>query len=139
MKKLTFIFFLALSNLSWAAARDPIQISITNSLSSDCQLKEETTIYGHISDHTQIPDIIHPNQTASFKMRSGPRYRLGMYMDKSIVLTYRCANEQEITLYTSANNNDIDAKRFDVKGMWANSDQQSLGFYAARIHWELTY
>lgn len=138
MKKLIFIFFLALSNLSWAAARDPIQIDITNSLDSDCILKEFDILYGHMSDHTKIPAIIHPNQTVSFKMRSGPRYRRP-YIDKAITLTYRCNTEQEITLFTSANNNDIDTKRLAVKGMWANSDYQSIGFYAATIHWELTY
>lgn len=139
MKIIILVFFLLLPYISWSAARDPIQISITNNLSTACHLKDNIIIYGHISDHSKIPKIIHPNQSSSFKMRAGPNYHLGIYIDKAILLTYECESGQEITLYTSANNNQIDQKRFEVKGMWANSAKQSLGFSTANIYWELTY
>ncbi len=32
---------------------------------TDCTLKDQVILFGHVSDHTTIPTVIHPNQTES--------------------------------------------------------------------------
>lgn len=129
-----------LSSLSWAT-HELIQISITNSLATGCHLIDDTILFGHVSDHTQIPKVIHPDETATFTMRHGPNYRSGNYIEESIILTYKCQDEQEITLFSSENMNYLEGRKLDVKGMWANYKKNDPIFtdVSASIDWVLTY
>ena len=135
MKKIFLICLLLFSTTILAESRDQFQIKISNAMSLDCRLKDPFIIFGHVSDHTSIPMVIHPNQTATFMMRSGPRYRSGMYLEKSFLLTYVCDHEQEITLYANANNHLLEVKKFDVKNMWATFKNTGR----SEIEWTLTY
>ena len=144
MKKIFLICLLLFSSTILAESRDQFQIKINNAMSADCRLKDPIILFGHVSDHTSIPIVIHPNQTATFLMRSGPRYGSQIYKDKSFLLTYVCDYEQEITLFANAGRS-VDSKRLDVKNMWAtfksnrpiNSNTPILG--RSEIEWTLTY
>ena len=139
MIKILAICFLLLSTSIWASSRDQLLVNITNTLATDCRLKDQEILFGHVSDHTSIPTVIHPNETENFMMRSGPRYGSGIYMDKAFLLTYACDNEQEITLYANANNKNLDAKKFDVKNMSATFERYIPMFEHSEIHWTLSY
>lgn len=138
MSKIYFLCFLLFSASGWALTYEQFVVKITNSIETDCLLKDSFILFGHVSDHTSIPTVIHAHQTETFMMRAGPRYRTGMYMDKSFLLTYVCGIEQEITLYTSANNT-VEAKKFDVKSMSATFERYLPMFGRAEIHWTLSY
>ena len=122
-----------------AESVDQFLIKISNAMPTDCTLKDQVILFGHVSDHTTIPTVIHPNQTESFMMRPGPRYRTGIYKDKSILLTYSCDLEQEITLYANANSLHLDMQRLDVKNMWASSKSTVLKYRHPEIAWTLSY
>lgn len=138
MRKIVLICFLLISTPIVAGYGAQFLIKITNGLSTDCKLKNQIILFGHISDHTTIPTVVRPNQTVSFMMRSGPRYRSNLYLDKSILLTYECDTEQEITIYTS-NNRSVDAKRFDIKNMWATYEIITPILQRSEIDWTLSY
>lgn len=138
MKKIVITSLFLISTPLFAATYDQLLIKITNSLSTDCKLKDQTILFGHVSDHTRIPQVISANQTLSFKMRPGPTPRAGIYKDQSFLITYVCDGEQEITLYGSQNMS-IEAKRFDVKNMWATFEIKAPLFAPSEIDWTLTY
>lgn len=137
MKNLLLGCLLLFCMPSWATSKDQFQITITNTLATDCRLQDQTILYGHISDHTMIPTVIHPNTTETFMMRSGPRYRV-IYKDKSILLTYICDNDQDVTLYSN-NNNKSDAKTLNVTNMSATFKISDYYTKHSEIHWSLSY
>ena len=137
MKKLVLGCLLLFSMPSWAASKDQVQITITNTLATDCRLKDQSILFGHISDHTMIPTVIHPNTTETFMMRSGPRYR-AIYRDKTILLTYICDNNQEVTLYSN-NNIKSDAKTLNITNMSATFKISDHFVKHSDVHWTLSY
>ncbi|MCX7119309.1 MAG: hypothetical protein NTZ86_05525 [Legionellales bacterium] len=48
-----------------AESVDQFLIKISNAMPTDCTLKDQVILFGHVSDHTTIPTVIHPNQTES--------------------------------------------------------------------------
>ena len=139
MKKTLSVCFLLISTSIWGSSRDQFLTTITNTLATDCILKEQYILFGHVSDHTSIPTVIHPNKTERFMMRSGPNYESGIFMSKTFLLTYVCDSEQEVTIYANANNYDMDAKKFDEKNMSATFKMYIPMIEHSEIHWTLSY
>ena len=113
IKKFLLLGLLSLvvfSGRSYAASFDGLNISINNTSTNDCTLQKKKISYGHVSDHSQIPDVIFRDQTASFTMRSTRISVVNPYHE-SILSTYACADNQEATLFIH------------------RSPQQSLGRY----------
>ena len=93
---LAWVFLVATPAIAY---QDQVFIKITNTTDKDCVLTKKTIPYGHISDNTQLPDMIFRDQTIEFTMRSGPlRFEQGK--DKMLLLTYHCDDNQEISLFT---------------------------------------
>ena len=137
MKKIITLILFTLSPITWAT-HSILQVSITNSLATDCHLLSDAILFGHISDHTKIPQDISSNQTVKFKMRQGPKRRSGLYVEESILLTYQCDAGQKITLFSSANMGQVDAKIFDLQNMWATYTKKDYQMKStAKINWLL--
>ncbi len=120
-----------------AASLGQFIIKIRNNLYTDCQLQDHSILFGHVSDSSQIPEVIPAFQTESFIMRSGPRYRVGRD-DKSILLTYTCGVDQSIMLYTT-NYHVMNEKTFNENNMHASFKIKSLYTLPTEILWSLEY
>ncbi|MCX7090285.1 MAG: hypothetical protein NTU48_02390 [Legionellales bacterium] len=146
MKKSLFIGFLFFSTATWAGILTPFFIKITNTLATDCKLKDQIILDGHVSDHTSIPTILHPNQSETFKMRPDP-HQILYFQRKTILLTYVCGSEQAITLYSSANTVSfanpegqyVDAKTFYEQNMQATYEKSGQWWQHPTLSWALTY
>ena len=146
MSKILLLCFLFLSmpvcSEAWDFfdASDLFLIKIRNTLYTDCQLQDKSILFGHVDDHSQIPNIIPAFQTKSFIMRPGPRYRI-YGNDESILITYTCGVDQSITLYTT-NNDLMDERTFDENNMHArfetNWSPMLISVYS-EILWTLEY
>ena len=146
MKKILFIGLVFFSTCTWAESLIPFFIKITNTLATDCKLKDQVILDGHVSDHTSVPTILHPNQTETFKMRPDPS-KLLHFQQKSILLTYVCGSEQEVTLYSSANTvthgnpeaQYVDAKTFYEQNMQTTYEKSIQIWKHPMLSWTLTY
>lgn len=133
-----------LSNLTYGESLIPFTIKITNGLPNDCILKDHTILYGHVSDHSTLPTIIHSNETTNFTMRPDPD--LQHFQEKSILLTYACGSSQEITLYAGANTVSfanpeaqyIGAKTFYEQNMTATYEKSVRLWNHPALSWTLT-
>ncbi|MCR9191914.1 MAG: hypothetical protein NXI01_04570 [Gammaproteobacteria bacterium] len=139
MKKILLGCLLLCSAAIWAVP-DQLLIKITNSGASDCVLKKSLILYGHVSDHTAIPQVIPPYQTESFMMR-GTRFS-----DKSLLLTYACGADQEATFFTDgdtiyAHGHIVDAQNIQVTVKKFNLGKFTMRFSTdyPKIFWTLTY
>ncbi|HVT63262.1 MAG TPA: hypothetical protein VHD33_07250 [Legionellaceae bacterium] len=140
MKKIFLVLFLLFSISLYAFPQDRFLIKITNTLETDCKLKDDIILFGHVSDYTHIPAVIHPHTTEAFMMRSGPRYAGVHNAEKTVLLTYICDSEQKITLFTNGNHyHRVDAKTFDVKNMSASFEGSNPILDRSEIHWTLSY
>lgn len=93
---LAWVFLISTPTMAY---QDQVFIKITNTTDKDCVLTKKIIPYGHISDHTQLPDVIFRDQTIEFTMRSGP-LRFEQRKDKMLLLSYHCDDNQNITLFT---------------------------------------
>jgi len=99
MKKILLLGLILYSTVL-LAYEDQVIIKITNATDSDCVLTKSTLIYGKISEGW-LPDAIFRDQTVDFRMSSGAQLRFGVRKDKMLLLTYRCADNQEATLFAN--------------------------------------
>lgn len=142
MKKiiLAWVFLISTSAMAY---QDQIFIKITNTTDKDCVLTKKTIPYGHISDHTQLPDVIFRDQTIEFAMRSGP-LRFDQRKDKMLLLSYHCDDNPDIDLFAlispfqdsylpdpQISTSSSRSKEFDVK-------TQSTISSPMKVHWTLT-
>lgn len=140
MKKLiSLLFLLIFSQVVIAAQADRLEISIKNAGSTDCVLKKQYPLFGHISDHTQVPEVIFRNQMAVFSMRSNRKLSL----TTSILVTYECGDEQEITLFSGfLTHVGFEQKVFDAKNMQASVTTEDSPYFSTtepwKIHWVIT-
>lgn len=134
------IGILLLSGLSFSASMDQLIIELKNDGSRDCVLQKYWVLYGHVSDHTKVPNVLFRAQSASFIMRGGLSYH------KSILLTYVCDVEQEITLFVDTLpeliGDSVIGKVCDAKRMSAQyTTRNTHGFYIntpMEIHWVIS-
>ena len=138
---LGLLALVVLSARSYAASFDQLNISINNTSTNDCTLQKQIILYGHVSDHSQIPDVIFRDQTASFTMRS-TRISVASPYHKSILLTYACADNQEVTIFIDDLSAFVYGKVIELKNMAVNfTKQNSSAFYRstpATISWTLS-
>ena len=77
MKKILLSCFLLLSTPILAESVDQFLIKISNAMPTDCTLKDQVILFGHVSDHTTT---------------SGRR--------KSILLAYACGDNRTASFFT---------------------------------------
>jgi len=140
LKKILLGCLLLCSTTIWAVP-DQLLIKITNSGATDCVLKKSLILYGHVSDHTVIPQVIHPYQTDFFMMRANLAFN-----DKATLLTYICGTDQEATFFTDGGFNDdhfqVHGHIFDAKNIQVTIKRLNPAIFSSdypKIFWTLTY
>lgn len=157
MKKV-LLYTLLLYSTVVSADPDQFKINITNDGTANCILKNKKILYGYVSDRSTVHTTIRPNETATFLMRSGTATPLGnglmlisddSFKDKTILLTYSCGPDQEITLLTDQGIFDLSlkvgGKVLDAQLINAKYTTRLPKWFAnnlndfPEIHWTLTY
>jgi hypothetical protein len=142
MKKTFLLFSLLFCSSLWAHPNGQLQVKITNTLATDCRLKAQYIIFGHVSDHTSIPTLLPSNQTTIFKMRAWPHPKNEKNPNSisSFLLTYACDDEPEITLYATANHApQVIQRTLYMKHMSATSSHKTSLFKRSKVNWVLSY
>ncbi len=131
MKKIAFMLNLFL--LSTVSLAGTLSVSIKNAGSTDCVLKQQFVLNGQVFHHTQIPDVIFRDQTATFMMSGKNRRTL---------LVYDCGDEKEVALYSVAAEHGFYGSVITVKNMKAQVTTERGAFFSyndpAKMHWILT-
>lgn len=135
-----------LSCATWASSAAYV-IKIKNSGPTDCILKQQRSLYGHVAESTGVPKIIPSDQVVSFTMK--PETILFNSHIPSIVLTYSCSNHHEVTLFSDQvrwqGKEWMYGKVFDAKNILATSQAYDTnGTYLTtrplpRIEWTLIH
>lgn len=141
-KLITITFLLSLSKLVFSSPGVDLEISIQNAGATDCVLKNQYLILGHIASQTTVPEVIFRGQTAVFKMLSEDTNSLAP-LNIAIVLNYECDIDREITFLSILNKTLFSYKILDAKNMRASGTREAAyltsHFTAVpwKIHWIL--
>lgn len=106
MKKIISLLGLALFSTASLAGSllspSILSVNIKNDTPNDCVLKQQFVLFGHVSDHTKIPEVIFRDQTATFLMRSNSTCVTDPadICTKVALLVYACGDDKEVALYS---------------------------------------
>ncbi|MCR9191906.1 MAG: hypothetical protein NXI01_04530 [Gammaproteobacteria bacterium] len=108
--KKTIFYALLFFSSAILANPDQFKIDITNQGNTNCVLQQKTILSGYVSDRSEVPMMLRPDETGTFFMRSGTAHPIGNGMllitpssikDKMLLFTYHCADNQEATLFAN--------------------------------------
>ncbi len=146
LQGMTFITLSLLSLATWASSGVYV-IKIKNSGPTDCVLKQQLPLYGHVAESTGVPMIIPSNEAISFTMNA-EKIRFHSHVP-SIVITYSCSDYHEVTLFADQvhwqGKEWMYGKVFDAKNILAISQAYDTnGMYLTthplpRIEWTLIH
>ena len=74
------------------------KVHIKNTGSADCVLKKQYILYGKLTEHSQIPEVVFRGQQAQFEMTNS---QIDRFLEAGCLISYECGDDKEVTFFTT--------------------------------------
>ena len=140
MKKAFYLFLLCHAPLVVAENTHDcvyLEINLLNQSNQTCQLIDSHIAHGKLSDESEIPQTLTPEQLRRFYLRQ-------THFGPDVILTYRCGNnefkiesQQNLCLFSAGSVNAKVLESRHLKLSYQTKKGSSWGGHPGEVHWTI--